>query len=33
VAEGSTEREIYLELAAEEEEHVALLESEMEQFN
>jgi len=31
-AEGSPEREIYLELAAEEEEHVALLEAEMEQF-
>jgi rubrerythrin len=31
-AEGSQEREIYLELAAEEEEHVALLEAEMEQF-
>lgn len=31
-AADSPEREIYLELAAEEEEHVALLESEMEQF-
>ena len=31
-AEGSADREIYLELAAEEEEHVALLEAEMEQF-
>jgi len=31
-AEGSPERDIYLELAAEEEEHVALLEAEMEQF-
>ncbi len=31
-AEGSPDREIYLELAAEEEEHVALLEAEMEQF-
>ncbi|HSW48970.1 MAG TPA: hypothetical protein VLH09_02295 [Bryobacteraceae bacterium] len=31
-AEGSPERQIYLELAAEEEEHVALLEAEMEQF-
>jgi hypothetical protein len=31
-AEGSPDREIYLELAAEEAEHVALLEAEMEQF-
>ncbi|MFB3777307.1 MAG: hypothetical protein ACE141_06835 [Bryobacteraceae bacterium] len=31
-AEGSPDRQIYLELAAEEEEHVALLEAEMEQF-
>ena len=31
-AEGGPDRETYLELAAEEEEHVALLEGEMEQF-